>query len=63
MKHHTIALNAQVSETYEQVVLHLDELETSGKHSVIYEIARIDALLGFVFRQDLSYHLVNRATA
>jgi hypothetical protein len=62
MKNQNIGSNAQVSEVHESVVLRLDELEISGRHSVVYEIARIDALLGFVFLQDLNCHLVNCAS-
>lgn len=32
----------------------LDQLETLGKYSVVYEIARIDAILSLTFVQDLS---------
>jgi hypothetical protein len=45
----------------ESVVLRLDQLETPGKCSVIYEIARIDTLLGQVFLQDLKCRLAASA--
>ena len=45
----------------ESVVLRLDQLETPGKCSVVYEIARIDALLGQVFMQDLKCRLLASA--
>jgi len=45
----------------ESVVLRLDQLESSGKCSVIYEIARIDTLLGQVFLQDLRCRLAASA--
>lgn len=38
--------------TEELVALRLDQLEDLGKYSVIYEIARIDTLLGLAFNQD-----------
>lgn len=45
----------------ESIVLRLDQLETPGKCSVIYEIARIDTLLGQVFMQDLKCRLAASA--
>jgi|EndMetStandDraft_4_1072995.scaffolds.fasta_scaffold189419_2 hypothetical protein len=45
----------------ESIVLRLDQLETPGKCSVIYEIARIDTLLGQVFMQDLKCRLAATA--
>ncbi|HEY9785356.1 MAG TPA: hypothetical protein V6D17_08140 [Candidatus Obscuribacterales bacterium] len=39
----------------------LDQLETLGKYSVIYEIARIDTILSQTFVQDLTKRLVNSA--
>ncbi len=45
----------------ESIVLQLDQLETPGKCSVIYEIARIDTLLGQVFMQDLKCRLAASA--
>jgi len=47
--------------TEENVVLRLDQLESLGKCSVIYEIARIDTLLGQVFMQDLKCRLAASA--
>lgn len=45
----------------DSVVLRLDQLETPGKCSVIYEIARIDTLLGQVFMKDLRGRLIASA--
>jgi hypothetical protein len=47
--------------TEESIVLRLDQLESLGKCSVIYEIARIDTLLGQVFMQDLKCRLAASA--
>lgn len=45
------------------VPTHLDQLETLGKYSVIYEIARIDALLSLTFVQDLTDRLVGASAS
>ncbi len=60
MKHERHAQASQENNSAfgdESIVLRLDQLETPGKCSVIYEIARIDTLLGQVFMQDLKCRL------
>jgi hypothetical protein len=65
MKHDRYAQAPQDNTVFfgcdESVVLRLDQLETPGKCSVIYEIARIDTLLGQIFLQDLKCRLAASA--